>query len=88
MIVVIVLSIPLHSSPGSNPGGSLLDSGYALRGRGKRAFAFLVKRFATDDETDKLAWILKEKGPGPLRREFERLNHSRCRSVFIEAAER
>jgi hypothetical protein len=44
-------------------------------------FDFRVKRYATDDEIDKLAGILKEKGPDALRRELEKLDAGRIRPV-------
>ena len=44
-------------------------------------FDFRVKRYATDDEIQKFAGLLKEKGPDALRRELEKLDAGRIRPV-------
>jgi hypothetical protein len=44
-------------------------------------FDVRVKRYATDDEIQKFAELLKEKGPDTLRRELEKLDAGRIRPV-------
>ena len=44
-------------------------------------FDFRVSRYASDEEVDKLAELLKEKGPDALRREMEKLDVGRISPV-------
>jgi len=84
MVVVAAVSIPKlfgqRTTPEEAYSAFAMATGDSVSAKAMQ-FAFMVKRFATDDEIDKLAWILKEKGPDALRRELERLNTGRIRPV-------
>lgn len=84
MVGVIVLCIPtlfgLEAPQEEAYSAFAIPTGDSISAKAMQ-FAFLVKRFATDDEMDKLARTLKEKGRDALRRELEQLNIGRIRPV-------
>lgn len=57
-----------------------MGTGGAMGGKSMQ-FDFRINRYASDDEVDKLAELLKEKGPDALRREMEKLDVGRISPV-------
>jgi hypothetical protein len=83
LILAVALLVPtLFGQQGANQeeaySAVAMGTGGSVGGQSMH-FDFRVKRYATDDEIDRLAGLLKEKGPDALRRELEKLDTGRIR---------
>lgn len=86
IVVVVFLLLPVAFAQESS-GQPERYSGVAMvtggaKGGKTLSFDFRITRFATDQEAERLAILLKEKGQDALRRELEKLDAGRINPVM------